>query len=230
MPSHRSPSRAVYSSLGLQKLPNTARRRKIALAVTAGLLCLLLAMALFLRHLSCEMAMSEAIDAVTLAVNDSVARVFEEHQYTYDYFVTLEKNDAGSITAITTNTARINLVSAEILREMVRNAGNQTLELRIPLGNLLGSSLLLGKGPAVPVQIVMLTSSFVQLDDSLSATGINQSRHAITLEADVNLDILIPWATVSTTVETDILIAETVILGAVPETYISVTEGNHGSE
>jgi len=80
------------------------------------------------------------------------------------------------------------------------------------------------------VQVIMLTSSLVRFDNALSSTGINQSRHAITLKADVDIDILIPWETISTTVETDILIAETVIVGRVPNTYVHLTEEHNGSQ
>ena len=220
----RSPSRAVYSGLKLQKLPNVKLRRLRLLLCIGVFLALLLIVSLFLRKLSCEMAMSDAVDAVTYAINDSVSRTMQEHDYSYDWFVTLDKDETGGITAITTNTQHINLLTAELLQDIVSSADNQELDIRIPLGNLLGSNLLLGKGPEIPVRIIMLTSSFVRFDNDLISTGINQSRHVITLKANVDIDILIPWATVSTTVESDVLIAETVIVGRVPETYVSVTE------
>lgn len=220
----RSPSRAVYSGLKLQKLPNVKLRRLRLLLCIGVFLAFLLIVSLFLRKLSCEIAMSDAVDAVTYAINDSVSRTMRAHDYDYDWFVTLDKDETGGITAITTNTQHINLLTAELLQDIVSSADNQELDIRIPLGNLLGSNLLLGKGPEIPVRIIMLTSSFVRFDNDLISTGINQSRHVITLKANVDIDILIPWATVSTTVESDVLIAETVIVGRVPETYVSVTE------
>ena len=105
---------------------------------------------------------------------------------------------------------------------------DEALRLRIPLGNLLGSDLLMGRGPAIPIDILMLTSSFVQLDNELTSTGINQSRHAITLRADVDIEILLPWESIQTTVESDVMIAETVIVGRVPQTYVNLTEEDHG--
>ena len=72
---------------------------------------------------------------------------------------------------------------------------------------------------------MMLTSSIVRFENDLISTGINQSRHVITLKASVDIDIMIPLSTVSTTVETDILIAETVIIGRVPETYLNYNGG-----
>ena len=227
MPLRRSISRAVYSGLSLQKLPR--RRRFLALAPVMILL-LLAAAGLYLRAMSREIAISDARDAVTLAVNGCVDRMMRENSFGYDYFVTLEKNADGSITAITANTAHINALSSRIMQEIANAADSESLNISIPLGSLLGSNLLMGRGPEIPVHIRMLTSSFVRFDNDLISTGINQSRHVITLKANVDIDIMIPLSTVSTTVETDILIAETVIVGRVPDTYVTVTEAFHGSK
>lgn len=225
----RSPSREVYSALQLQKLPSGRRRRFFLLAAAAGALVLLLISALYLRRLSGEIALSDAQDAVTLAINNSVAAILERSGCEYNDFVKLQKDADGNISAITTDTARITRFSTEMLDELVRSADSQCLEVCIPLGNLTGFSLLLGKGPEIPVEIIMLTSSFVSCESRMEDTGINQSRHSIVLKADVDIDILLPWETVSTTVESEILLAETLIVGRVPETYVNVTEDNYGS-
>ena len=227
MPPKRSPRKDVYSELNLQKLPK--QRRKLHILIISGLLVLfLLGCGLFLRKLSSEIAMSDAVDAVTLAISECVTQVMNEHDYSYDWFVNLNTDEEGNITALTTNTAHINALSAELQQKIVQTADNQKLNIRIPLGNLLGSNLLLGRGPDIPVEIIMLTSSFVRFDNDLISTGINQSKHMVTLKAAVDIDILILWETVSTTVESDIPIAETVIIGRVPETYVNVTEDNNG--
>ena len=224
----RSPSREVYSELGLQKLPVRRNKKWMLLMIAIAALLLIAGISLFLRKLSGEIAMSDAVDAVTIAVNDSIADILREKAYKHDDFVTLEKDSEGNITAVTTNTNNINLLSAELLQKIVVSADNQNLDIKIPLGNLLGSNLLLGKEPDIPVEIIMLTSSFVRFDNQLFSTGINQTKHVITMKVDVEIDILVPWETISTTVESDILIAETVIVGKVPETFVSVTEDKYG--
>jgi sporulation protein YunB len=224
MPMRRSVSRSVYEELKLQRLP----RRKRRALVLIFLLVLLIAAAaggLYLRAVTRDIAISDARDAVTLAVNACVSRMISENEYSYDYFVTLEKDELGNIAAIKTNTARINALSSRIMQEIAKAADSESLNIRIPLGSLLGSNLLMGRGPEIPVQVKMLTSSFVRFDNDLISTGINQSRHVITLIADVDIDIMIPLTTISTTVETDILIAETVIVGRVPETYVNFYGG-----
>jgi len=226
----RSPGRRALAGLALKRSPRTKRQKRRLLLGLAALVGLICGVALYLRSLSSSIALSDASDAVNLAVNDCVGRVMRREAYSDASFVTLEKDGAGNITAITTDTAKINLLSSELLSEITRAADNQLLNIRIPLGSLLGSNLLLGRGPEIPVKIMMLTSSFVRFDHELVSTGINQSRHRITLKTAVDVDILIPWATVSTTVETDVLISDTIIVGRIPETYVSVTEDTNGSK
>ena len=178
--------------------------------------------AVFLRRLTGEMAMSDAIDMVTLAVNDTVNRIMSEGDYSYDHFVTIEKDNSGNVAAISANMSRINAVSAQILAEVVEAAENGVLDIRVPLGNLLGSNLLMGKGPEVPIEVITLTSSYIDIENELVSTGINQAKHKIILKVDVDVDILIPWDVLTTRVESNVLIAETVIVGDVPQTYVDV--------
>ncbi|MBE7018218.1 MAG: hypothetical protein E7420_08770 [Ruminococcaceae bacterium] len=176
----------------------------------------------YLRRLTGEMAMSDGIDMVTLAVNDTVNRIMAEGDYDYDYFVSIEKDVDGNVAAISANMSRINAVSAQILSEVVSAAENGVLNIRVPIGNLLGSNILMGKGPEVPVEVITLTSSYIDIENEIISTGINQAKHKIILKVDVDIDILIPWDVLTTRVESNVLIAETVIVGRVPETYVNV--------
>ena len=194
----------------------------IVLVLVLAMIFFFFRAASYLRRLTGEMAMSDAIDMVTLAVNQSVSRIMAEGDYAYDYFVTIEKDNSGNIAAISANMSRINAVSARVLSEVVAAAENGVLKIKVPLGNLLGSNILMGKGPEVPVEVITLTSSYIDIENELVSTGINQAKHKIILKVDVDIDILIPWDLLTTRVESNVLIAETVIVGQVPDTYIDV--------
>ena len=77
----------------------------------------------FLKELASSMAMSDANDIVTMAINDTIKRKMAEGRYDYDYFVSLEKDDEGNVAAITTNMSRINGFAAEVLSDVA--AGSQ---------------------------------------------------------------------------------------------------------
>lgn len=195
----------------------------LALVMTLGTVLLFLGSALlFLRNLSTRIAVADAGDVVTARLNAVVARIMAEEDYPADYFVSMEKDERGQITAVSCNMARINALSAKVLEEIVNATEGHKLTVRIPLGNLTGMSLLMGRGPGVPVQIVVLTSSRVEFDNSIVTAGINQTKHQITLRTLVDVDVLVPWGTESSQVCGEVLIADTVIVGQVPQSYYSV--------
>ena len=220
--------RRIRGRLGFSKsMPTLSARTRVCI-VTCGIFVLVMLITVpvnrFLKELSSSMALSDASDMITLAVNETINRVMQDGQYEYDYFVTLEKNTDGNITAIKTNMARINTLSSIILREVVDVTSNEVLEVDIPLGNLMGSNLLMGRGPNIPVKIVMLTSSYADFRNELTTAGINQTKHQIIIELVVEVDIIIPWETVSTQTVSEILVAETIIVGSVPDTYLKMEQ------
>lgn len=177
---------------------------------------------MFLNHISCRIAVSDACDIVTGQVNAVVAQVMAEENYDGESFVRLEKNEAGEVTAVSSDMSHINALSAEILHRVIDATENRTLEVSVPLGNLTGVSLLMGRGPGVPVEIIMLTSSHVEFQNNVVTAGINQTKHQINLEVVVDIDVLIPWDTESAQVVTEVLIADVVVVGKVPETYLNM--------
>ena len=205
-------------------LPRMSRRQKLVV-ITTVVLAILVAVTIksisYFRELSRQMVLSDATDLMTLCINDTISRKFAEEDYSYDYFVDIDYGEDGTVTAVRANMSRINALSSELLSDIVHAADGGQLTLSIPVGNVLGSSLLLGKGPEIPVDITMLTSSHVDFKNELSDAGINQTKHQIKLDVVIDIDVIMPWQTVSTQVVSEILIAETVILGDVPQTYLN---------
>lgn len=191
------------------------------LLVMAALLLMFSSM-FFLQELAVDIAVSDACDVVTVNVNRAIAQIMREEDYSGDYFVTFEKNDTGEVTAISSNMARINMLSAQVLERVVGATDNNMLSVDIPAGNLSGIGLLMGKGPKIPVKIIVETTSTVGFNNSIITAGINQSKHQINLVVNVDVNVLIPWCKRSANIITEVLIADTVIVGKVPETYLNV--------
>lgn len=228
MPLRRSPTRAVYAGLGLPRLRRKRRGKTLLLLLLGLAAALALHLCLYLRSLSSGTALSDAQDYVTLAVQSTVNRVLAEKGYGYGDLVALEKDAAGNITALVTDTAKLNLLSSELQMEIARAADSGRLDVSIPLGDLLGAGVLQGRGPVIPVRVGMLTSSFLRFENEFSAAGINQTRHALSLLVSVDVDLLVPMGSMHTTVETRLPVAETIIVGPTPNTYWN-TEHRDGS-
>ena len=205
-----------------------ARRRAAILLLAALLAAGMTAGALAFRTLVTELAVSNAQDAVILAVNNIVKEIMTEEGFDAASLVNLERGADGRIVAVSTNIAAVNTLAARVLERAVARTEDRYITVSIPLGNMTGSTILAGKGPAIPVQVLMLSSSVAGFRSEMSTAGINQTRHQILLDLTVQISLLMPWRTVGTSVDTEILVSETVIVGAVPESYWNWSNANTG--
>jgi len=196
--------------------------RFFVIALLAILFLLVVTASVFLKDISSQIAVSDASDIVTVSVNNAVSQVLSSGDYTGDYFVDFEKDANGDVAAISSNMAKINSLSAQILDKVVGTTEKNTITVKIPAGNLTGISLLMGRGPKIPVKIIVLTSSRVEFNNNIITAGINQTKHQINLEVIVDVEILVPWGSETTQVVTEVLIADTVIVGEVPDTYLNM--------
>ena len=173
------------------------------------------------RSLVTELAVSTAKDAVIMSVNSIVKDIMTDESFDPSALVGLERSADGGIAAVTTNVAAVNTLAARVLERAIEQTAAETISVSIPLGNLAGSTLLAGKGPSIPVELTMLSSSVAGFRSELTSAGINQTRHQILLDLNVEVSLLMPWRTVGTSVDTEILVSETVIVGEVPESYLN---------
>ena len=180
-----------------------------------------LTVSLALRNMVTEYAASAARDQVVSAVNDIVKDVMTDLQLDGTSLVNLERDANGDITAVTTNVIAVNLLSSEILSQAVERTEKDDITVEIPLMNLLGSTLLMNRGPSVSVHAVMLSSSTAGFRSEITSAGINQTRHQLFLDLDMQLSFLMPWRGMGTGVKTEILVSETVIVGQVPDSYMN---------
>lgn len=170
-----------------------------------------------------RIAVAEVTDVITLAVNDVIADKVMSGEVDYSDLVSLEKDSEGNITALVTNMANVNYLQAEITRAITaRFKETQVTTVKIPLGNLIGGTMFSGKGPAISVDILSVSNVNSNFRNEFSSAGINQTKHRIVLEVEVSLGILLAgYSDSMESVVTDVTVAETVIVGSVPNAYAS---------
>ena len=155
---------------------------------------------------------------VVASVNDAV----NSGLINYDALVSLEKDGTGRVTALRSNMSEVNRLQSIIADDILQRLGEvSTSELSIPIGTLTGSALLAGRGPSIHVRMQAAGSTSASFRNEFSAAGINQTKHLIVLRIDVYMGILLPGFSASTRVSNEISVAETVIVGSVPENYTS---------
>ena len=167
-----------------------------------------------------SMATARASNTVNRIVVEAVNDAIQGGEIDYSILVSFEKDAEGRVTALKSNMAAFNRLQSRIADDiLLRLSEVSTTTLAIPVGTLTGSSLLAGRGPTIKVKMQSVGSTTASFRNTFSAAGINQTRHQILLDVQVNVSILLPGFRTSTKVNNEISVAETVIVGSVPQTY-----------
>lgn len=184
----------------------------------------LVILALFRSNYTATMitlAETQVRNATSDLINDAIDGQIENGNIQYDRIVYFEKDLNGRITALKTNmsevnrlkTAILNLINDEIL-------AMDTELLGIPLGNLFLPELLSDKGPDIPVHILSIRNSDAYFESHFTEAGINQTMHQLNMVVSVDVAILVFGKTESFTVCSQVVVAETIIVGDVPDTLL----------
>ena len=167
-----------------------------------------------------ELALAKITDAASNVINQAVSQQIDSGDVRYDDLVQLERDNDGNITALTTNMQEMNRLKTQLLTKLDSDIYDiSDDEISIPLGNLTGIQLLSGRGGSIPVKIVAVSSSDASFRGEFYDAGINQTIHRIVMDVSLDLIILLPSGTVTDHVATEVCVAETVLLGSVPESY-----------
>jgi len=156
------------------------------------------------------------------AMNEAVNRKIIQDNVGYDSLIYFEKDIYGQITALKTNMIGVNRLKTEIVEDVLASLSKIShSELAIPLGNLTGADILSGRGPRIPIRIVPLGVVEANFSNEFGSAGINQTRHQIMMEIHVDVSVLFPGYSADKKVTTQVCVAETVIVGNVPDSYLN---------
>lgn len=184
------------------------------------LLALTVAVVLHMKPVVVDLATARISNAVNRIVVAAVNDAVDSGRIDYEQLVDFDKDADGHVTALRSNMAAFNRLQASIADDILqRMAEVSSTDLAIPIGTLTGSPLLAGRGPCLRVRMQSVGTATARFDNQFSSAGINQTRHRIILDVDVHVSILLPGLTTYTKVSNEISVAETVIVGGVPETY-----------
>ena len=176
------------------------------------------------------LAQTQITNATSDLINDAIDQQIEAGDIHYDRIVYFEKDLNGRITALKTNmsevnrlkTSTLNLINDEIL-------ALDTSDIGIPLGSLFVAEIFSGRGPIIPVEIISIRNSDAYFTSNFTQAGINQTLHQLSMSVLVDVAVLVLGETASFTVTSEVVVAETIIVGDVPDTFFQ-TGGSYGNQ
>ena len=203
--------------------------RTLALFITIAMVMLILFRKRFNEPIR-TLAQTQITNATSDLINDAIDQQIEAGDIHYDRIVYFEKDLNGRITALKTNmsevnrlkTSTLNLINDEIL-------ALDTSDIGIPLGSLFVAEILSGKGPIIPVEIISIRNSDAYFTSNFTQAGINQTLHQLSMSVLVDVAVLVLGEAASFTVTSEVVVAETIIVGDVPDTFFQ-TGGTYGNQ
>ena len=197
------------------------RLLRISLLVLIILLAVFLILRSRYRNVIEDLAETQVKNTTSDLTNDAIAKQIAKGDIQYDRIVYFEKNLDGRITALKTNMSEVNRLKTDILNIINDEIlALDTADIGIPLGSLFFPEFLSGRGPAIPVHILSIRNSDASFVSHFSQAGINQTLHQLTMLVSIDVAVLVLGQTSSFTMESEVVVAETVIVGDVPQTFL----------
>lgn len=197
-------------------------RLMVAMLIPIGLFFLI---DVNLRPVILAMAEARARVMAVRAMNDAVYEVMGSEEL-YDDLMDIVLDGSGRVSMMQANTARMNELATRAVLAVQRNLDNIAAEgIDVPLFAAMGIKLLAGSGPSVHVRVVPVGAVSTEFVSEFSAAGINQTRHRIYLKINTNVQMIIPTGAKPAAVSAHMPVAESIIVGEVPQSFIDVVQG-----
>ncbi len=159
---------------------------------------------------------------VSNIIDREVKNLMLEEFLSYDKITIISRDTDGKVTSISTNSVLINNFANELDIKIGDTIGeNDIIENKVYLSSLCGFELLAGYGPKVAIRFEPVSVTHADITHTFEETAINQTLHTIFLSISIDVEILIPFAYSNVTVESEMPIAQTLIVGSVPEAYLN---------
>ena len=168
----------------------------------------------------CSLAETQVRNTTSDLINDAIDRQIEDGTIQYDRMVYFEKDLDGRITALKTNMSEVNRLKTDILNLINDDILALSVDdIGIPLGSLFLPEVLSGRGPSIPVEILSIRNSDASFSSDFTEAGINQTLQQLNMHVSVDVTVLVLGRTNSFTISSQVVVAETIIVGDVPDTY-----------
>ena len=201
-------------------------RRTVRWVILGGLVLVLLLLLLErnLESVILDMAHARAEAMAVEYIHEAVRDVMED-AVTYEDMMTVQTDQQGRVTMLQANAVRMNeLATVTALEAQSKLESAEAQSIAIPLGAALGVPFLSALGPRVKVYIVPVSAVSAAFSTEFESAGINQTRHKIYLSLHTTVRLVIPGGARQVSLGSQVLIAESIIVGAVPQSYVQVPD------
>ena len=170
-----------------------------------------------LRPLVIETARYRVQSLVTQAANIAIIEQMEQTPLSYGDLITVSRDEKGDVSLLSYNTLEVNRLKSQITASVIEKVNRlEQTDIYIPLGNITYIDFLHNKGPKLRFRITPIAYVETDIESDFEHTGINQVNHRIFIVLKVSASALIPSYSTDVNFDTKVCVAQTVIIGKVP--------------
>ncbi len=195
-------------------------------AIMAMITAFLYIFSVSLRPALIRVSQAYAKNVVSQVIDDEVKKVMLEEFFSYDKIVVISRDKDGKVTSVSANSTLIN----RFTNDLGISIGDELdkisrVKRKIPLSSVFGADLFSGLGPRITVRFVPISVTNADISHTFEEAGINQTIHTVNLTVTVDMEVLIPMAGSTLHINSGMPIAQTLIVGSVPGTYLTRVDG-----
>lgn len=173
----------------------------------------------FKKHVG-EICEYKGSEVATKIMTDSVEKqlcYFEDCR-----FFTVIRDDEGNILSAEINSAEVNLMKNELVKEINKRLSTVDKEkVSVPVGTLTDITYLSGRGFDIGIKFHSMGNVKSEIKSSFESAGINQTKFSLYIIITADIKAVMPFETKAVSVAQEFLVSETIIVGEVPQTYLS---------
>ena len=193
-----------------------------------SLIALLLVAVIFFNTAITPRAEALAVGArsnrISALIAKTVLSVMEQNGYRSSDFIHITTKSDGEIAYLSLDSVVLNRALFQMTAAALEGlADHRSEDVEIPIGSLFSMEWWNGRGPALPVRITLAHGIHACFRSEFATQGINQTLHTVYFSIKIKGELLLATRMLPVDLSQEIIAAQTVILGSVPDSFTHIS-------
>ena len=199
-----------------------SRLRRLPFFLLALALALFLIFNFQLYPVAAALAGSAVQNEAEALLSTAFLAEMAQSELAYTDLITLRYRNDGTLSTLSCDMPRLNTLRNRLMLALLSAFRENVVSISLPLGTVVGGDILSGRGPALEVRVLLARGASARIESEFTEVGINQSLHRVLFTVDISVTVMLPSRPLTVRVCESYPIAETVILGEVPDAYTEI--------
>lgn len=201
-----------------KKIRKRRKFKKFLIIFFAFAILLTVLFEFYIKPLQDKLMENRAKVLVEARISKIADDVIKSHEYDYDKLLIKTESKNKIVTSLSVNTQAVNKLQNEFSNVFQNKMDDLiTQEFSVPVGDLIGLTMLSSRGPRINFTYDMTGSVDVQLKSEFDTSGINQTIHRVTMVVYAEVVFVSQSYMENMNIRNEFAVSETVIVGDTPD-------------